>query len=63
MRDVGDDLIGYHEWGARFFETAVTEERVLAGVNAMAGQRIDVDPIITLRPKYGMRMRLTSRSD
>lgn len=44
MRDVGDDLIGYHEWGARFFETAVTVERVLAGVNAMAGQRIDVGP-------------------
>lgn len=44
MRVVGDDLIGYRQWGLRFFETAVTEERVLAGVNAMAGQRIDVGP-------------------
>lgn len=44
MRTVTDDLIGYGEWGARFFEAAVTEERVLAGVNAMAGQQIDVGP-------------------
>jgi cytochrome P450 len=27
------------------------------------GQKIDVEPIITLRPKHGMRMRLTSRLD
>lgn len=45
MRGVGDDLIGYGEWGLRFFEAAVTEERVLAGVNAMAGQQIDVGPL------------------
>jgi hypothetical protein len=42
---VGDDLIDYGEWGARFFEAAVTEERVLAGVNAMAGQQIDFGPL------------------
>lgn len=42
---MSDELIGYAEWGARFFETAVTEERVLAGVNAMAGQQIDFGPI------------------
>jgi hypothetical protein len=41
---VSDDEIDYGEWGMRFFETAVTEERVLAGVNAMAGQQIDVGP-------------------
>ena len=45
MRGVGDDLIDYREWGARFFEAAVTEERVLAGVNAMAGQQIDFGPL------------------
>lgn len=41
---MSDDLIDYREWGVRFFATAVTEERVLAGVNAMAGQQIDVGP-------------------
>ena len=45
MRGVSDDLIGYDEWGARFFEAAVTEERVLAGVNAMAGQQIEFGPL------------------
>lgn len=45
MQSVSDDLIEYGEWGERFFEFAVTEERVLAGVNAMAGQPIDVGPM------------------
>lgn len=45
MRGVSDDLIGYGEWGERFFEAAVTAERVLAGVNAMAGQQINFGPI------------------
>jgi hypothetical protein len=44
VRGVSDDVIDYGEWGMRFFEAAVTEERVLAGVNAMAGQQIDVGP-------------------
>ena len=42
---MSDDLIGYGDWGALFFETAVTEERILAGVNAMAGRPINVGPI------------------
>jgi hypothetical protein len=42
---VSEDLIGYDEWGMRFFEAAVTEERILAGVNAMAGQQIDFGPL------------------
>jgi hypothetical protein len=42
---VSEDLIGYDEWGVRFFEAAVTEERILAGVNAMAGQKIDFGPL------------------
>ena len=42
---MSDDLIGYGDWGALFFETAVTEERILAGVNALAGRPIDVGPI------------------
>jgi hypothetical protein len=45
VRTVSDDLIGYDEWGVRFFEAAVTEERILAGVNAMAGQQIDFGPL------------------
>jgi len=45
VRGVSDELIGYGEWGERFFEAAVTEERVLAGVNAMAGQQINFGPL------------------
>ena len=37
--------IAYSEWGERFFRDAVTAERVLAGVNVMAGQQIDVGPM------------------
>jgi hypothetical protein len=42
---MSDELIDYGDWGNRFFAFAVTEERVLAGVNAMAGQQIDVGPM------------------
>ncbi|HUS22095.1 MAG TPA: hypothetical protein VMZ66_08810 [Aeromicrobium sp.] len=42
---MSEDLIGYDEWGVRFFEAAVTEERILAGVNAMAGQQINFGPL------------------
>ena len=42
---MSEDLIGYDEWGVRFFEAAVTAERILAGVNAMAGQKIDFGPL------------------
>lgn len=42
---MNDDAISYGDWGALFFQTAVTEERILAGVNAMAGRPIDVGPI------------------
>lgn len=37
--------ISYDEFGRRFFALAITEERVLAGVNTMAGRPIDVGPI------------------
>ncbi len=37
--------ISYADWGQRFFALAVTEERVLAGVNTLAGQPIDVGPM------------------
>lgn len=37
--------ISYDEFGRRFFALAITEERVLAGVNTMAGKPIDVGPI------------------
>lgn len=35
----------YDEFGRRFFALAVTEERILAGVNTLAGQPIDVGPL------------------
>lgn len=37
--------IAYAEWGERFFHDAVTTERVLAGINVLAGQKIDVGPM------------------
>lgn len=45
MRSVSDELISYGEWGTLFFETAVTVERILAGVNGMAGQQIEFGPL------------------
>jgi len=39
------DHIPYAEWGERFFRDAVSVDRVLAGVNVMAGQQIDVGPM------------------
>lgn len=39
------DVIDYATWGDRFFDTAVTAERVLAGVNVLAGRPIDVGPL------------------
>lgn len=40
-----DDLIDYRTWGERFFANAVTAERVVAGVNVLAGRPIDVGPM------------------
>jgi len=42
---VSEELIDYACWGERFFATAVTAERVLAGVNVLAGRPIDVGPL------------------
>ncbi len=39
------DHIEYADWGERFFRSAVSTERVLAGINVLAGQRIDVGPM------------------
>ena len=38
------DQIEYREWG-EFFRTAVTAERVLGGINVLAGRLIDVGPM------------------
>ncbi|MGA8256984.1 MAG: hypothetical protein WB767_10460 [Nocardioides sp.] len=40
-----DEAISYADWGVEFFTTAVTTERVLAGINVLAGQPIDVGPM------------------
>lgn len=37
--------IDYAAWGVRFFTQAVTADRVLAGINVLAGQPIDVGPM------------------
>ncbi|WP_183095197.1 hypothetical protein [Nocardioides stalactiti] len=39
------DVIDYRAWGVEFFHRAVTEERVLRGVNVLSGQPIDVGPM------------------
>lgn len=40
-----DAVMSYADWGVAFFTQAVTAERVLAGVNVLAGQPIDVGPM------------------
>ncbi len=40
-----DEYVDYPAWGTAFFTTAVTTERVLAGVGVLAGQPIDVGPL------------------
>jgi hypothetical protein len=39
------DYVEYADWGERFFASAVSAERVLAGINVLAGQKIDVGPM------------------
>jgi hypothetical protein len=39
------DYITYEQWGVAFFERAVSEERILAAVNSLAGQPINVGPM------------------
>ncbi|KAA1420863.1 hypothetical protein F0U44_00480 [Nocardioides humilatus] len=42
---MSDELIDYRSWGVEFFHRAVTEERVLRGVNVLSGRPIDVGPM------------------
>jgi hypothetical protein len=42
---VSGELIDYSAWGVEFFHRAVTEERVLRGVNVLSGREIDVGPM------------------
>lgn len=44
MAETGD-YISYEEFGKRFFELAVSEERILGAVNTLAGEPIDVGPM------------------
>jgi len=39
------DYISYEQWGVAFFDRAVTEQRILAAVNNLAGQPINVGPM------------------
>jgi hypothetical protein len=39
------ELIDYRTWGVEFFRRAVTEERVVRGVNVLSGRVIDVGPM------------------
>lgn len=45
MTEHDGELIDYRTWGVEFFHRAVTEERVLRGVNVLSGRRIDVGPM------------------
>lgn len=42
---VADDRIPYSEFGARFFEHAVTEGRIVGALDGLAGDRIEFGPI------------------
>jgi len=42
---ISNGQISYAEFGRRFFALAVTEERILAGIDSLAGQPIDVGPM------------------
>lgn len=37
--------VSYADWGEEFFRRAVSAERVLAGINVLAGQPVDVGPL------------------
>jgi len=39
------DFVTYEEWGRRFFEVAVTEERVAGAVGAIAGDEFELGPM------------------
>jgi hypothetical protein len=39
------EFISYGDFGQRFFELAVTEQRILGGVRTLAGQPIDFGPL------------------
>jgi hypothetical protein len=43
--DATTDFITYGEWGTAFFETAITEERILGAVASMIGRPIDFGPL------------------
>jgi hypothetical protein len=43
--DAGHDYISYEDFGVQFFARAVTEARILGGVNTLAGQPINVGPM------------------
>jgi hypothetical protein len=45
VTETTSDHISYADWGEGFFRTAVSAERVLSGVNVLAGQVIDVGPM------------------
>lgn len=40
-----DDFVSYQQWGLDFFAEAVSEDRILAAVNNIAGQPIDFGPM------------------
>jgi hypothetical protein len=43
--DAALDYITYAEWGSAFFEAAITEERILAGVASITGKPVDFGPL------------------
>lgn len=45
MTETIPEHISYADWGEGFFRSAVSAERVLSGVNVLAGQVIDVGPM------------------
>lgn len=57
---MAEQLIDYGAWGRAFFDTVVTADRVVAGVNVMADRPIDVGPL-GVGPGRLVKVRATGR--
>lgn len=55
---MSDDVVDYATWGESFFTSAVSLDRVLAGVDVLAGHPIDVGPV-GIGPGRMIRIRAT----
>jgi hypothetical protein len=60
VSDEPPQYVDYPAWGAAFFRTVVTTERVLAGVGVLSGRPVDVGPL-GVGPGRLVKVRATGR--